>query len=111
MRSPILALLIALTAALTACGDTDRLESRDHRFVAVQAREPGSVVVISVEDGYGHVLFAPGTRFTEPVVLTWDGAQRLWIHAAGGTDVWAPHDVGGAWAPLTSGERTGLIAP
>lgn len=69
------------------------------------------VVTFVVEDGYGHTLYAPGDRFAEPVRLVWDTDERLWISTTAGVVVWAPHDVGADWAPLTPAERVGLIPP
>jgi hypothetical protein len=89
----------------------DRLPSPTTRFVAVRTPVSSRVVTFVVEDGYGHTIYAPGDRFAEPVRVAWDPDERLWI--ATGTDVvvWAPHDVGAGWAPLTPAERVGLTPP
>jgi len=79
--------------------------------VAVRTPVAAGVVTFVVEDGYGHTIYAPGDRFAEPVRVVWDADERLWIATSTGVIVWAPHDVGADWAPLTSAERVGLTPP
>jgi hypothetical protein len=96
---------------LVACTSPDRHPSRDSRFIAVRSHVSASVVTFSIEDGYGHSVFAPTDRFSEPVVDAWDADERLWIRTSAGVVVWAPRRAGGDWAPLTAAERAALTPP
>ncbi len=103
----------ALTVLLLACGGWggDRVPSPTSRFVAVRTPVSTGVVSFVVEDGYGHTLYSPGDRFTEPVRVMWDTDERLWLSTTtAGIVVWAPRNVGGDWARLAPAELA-LLAP
>jgi len=79
--------------------------------VAVRTHVSASVITFTIEDGYGHLIFAPSDRFSEPVAQAWDADERLWIRTGAGVVVWAPRDVGGDWAPLAASDRAALTPP
>jgi hypothetical protein len=110
MRALLAAFVLALS--LAACSfDPDRTSSPTTRFVAVRSHVSASVVTFVIEDGYGHRVFAPPDRFTEPVVIAWDADERLWIRSPAGVIVWTPRHVGGDWAPMSAADQAALALP
>jgi hypothetical protein len=110
--APGIVAAVFLVIGLVACDtNPDRTSSPTSRFVAVRSHASATVVTFAVEDGYGHSLYAPPFRFTEPVTVVWDADERLWIRSTSGVVVWAPRDVGADWAPLSAAAQAALTPP